>query len=185
MSFIQNLPAIKVYVDNKYLNQEMTGFTEAYLIAVASIPSRPLFFTVHLETGAVWSRLPITAIRSSRYNNLTEFKTTLPLDVAQPYSCLEGNINVIVYEHLRHCQVTVKSIDNVYRNGTYLFTIDVMGQGLSEDPEQYKTHNVIELDTGELVAYPNNMLLFKDEFFTKTDKFPNYRRSNNFYLAGG
>jgi hypothetical protein len=183
--FTVNLPSIRVKVRNSFLNEQMSGFTEAYLVAVTSINTRPLFFTVHLETGAVWSRLPIHAIYCERYGEISNITLPLPLGVAQPYSCLPGSINVITYEHLKHCRVKVKCTDKIERNGTYLFTVDVNGDGLAEDPTQHKTHNVIVLDSGQLITYPNNMILFTDEFFTEANGWPNYRRTDKFWIAGG
>lgn len=185
-TFTVNLPSIKVFVDNKFLTDgKQEGFSEAYLVSVTSIPSRPLFFTVHLETGALWSRLPIWAIRCNRYDTEIEMKPSeLTPEQTQPFSCLEGDIQCVVYDHLRHYRVNV-NIDSKIHSGFYLFTVDVAGQGLGEDPEQHKTHNVIVLDNGELVAYPNNMCLFLDEYFTSSKEFPKYRRTNKFYLAGG
>ncbi len=70
--------------------------------------------------------------------------------------------------------------------GEYLFTLSYEGEGLASDSEQSKTHNIFALDNGQYAAMPNNMCLFKDNWFAY-DKLtlPNYRRSSKRYAAGG
>lgn len=179
MTFTVNIDPIRVYVRNSYLGLKDKGMTEAYLIAVTSIPNRPLFFTVHLSTGAVWSRLPITALFCDRFGaNAEDPPLELDMSKAQPFSCLKGDIQYISYTHLKDCDVALRDDSR----GTYLFTIDVMGPGLSEDPVQHKTHNICVLTSGNLIAYPNNYLLFIDKFFTdNTSDFPKYKRVDMYY----
>lgn len=177
--FIVNTPAIRVKVYSEFLGKPLGSLEEGYLVAVTSIPSKPLFFTVHLESGALWQRLPINALVCERFG-ATPLAEPLPLEVAQPFSCLEGDINVIEYSHLKNYEVEVKGD----MKGYYLFTVDVAGNGLSEDPVQHKSHNVIVLDCGRLVAVPNNYCLFKDTYFTK-DMNTEYKRVDKYYLAGG
>jgi hypothetical protein len=162
------------------------NFTEANLIAVTSISNGILAFTVHLETGALWSRLPINALFIRRFNaNATP--SVMSLDLAQPYSCLEGDINVIAHPYLKNYEVTIfeGGKRNQPRKGHYLFTVDYLGTGLAEDPVQFKTHNVCCLDTGELIAYPNNYLLFTDSYFTVSESPPQYKRQDKYYIPGG
>lgn len=179
--FICNVPAISVFVSEKFLGSG-DGFEKAYLVAATSIPSRPLFFAVHLESGALWQRVPVSEIFCTRFT-----EKMVPLFVCedlQPYSCLEGQIACISYQHLAHYEVKAK-IKDEWVLGNYLFTIDVMGQGLAEDPEQHKTHNIIALKSGQLAALPNNYLLFQDDYFTEEKKNLGYKRNSKFYLAGG
>lgn len=191
--FVQNTPAIKVQVNNKFLNEELkSGYTEGYLISVTSIYGRPLFFTVHLETGALFSRLPITALFCDRFHTLRTKPFQYDLGWLQPYSCLEGDINVIEYAHLKNCQVVGKFGYGSEKEGFYLFTVEVIGKGLTEDPEQHKSHNIIVIEDGQLAALPNNKLLFPDQFFTEIDSndrgdkiWPKYKRNKKYHLAGG
>ena len=183
--FIQNLPAINVKVCRSYLtDNKESGYEDAYLLAVKSIPGRPLLFTVYLDTGAAWSGLPITAIQCDRFNPIDK-NTFLKIEQAQPFSCLEGDINVITYDLLKNARATLKAHPTNF-TGNYLFTIDYLGEGLSEDPSQHKTHNIFVVDTGHLVAYPNNMILWEDKFFAyKNDEFPKYRRTNKYWIGSG
>lgn len=185
MQFIQNTPQIKVLVDNSFLNKDKPeGFTEGYLVAVVGIGSRPLLFNVHLRSGGLYNRLPINALYCDRFDKVT-VKFPMDLALSQPFSCLNGSINVIEYDHLKNYQVDCK-IGESLKRGHYLFTVDVMGGGLAEDPEQYKAHNVIVLQTGNLVALPNNKILWEDEYFTDANgQWPRYRPQSKYHLAGG
>lgn len=182
--FIQNLPAINVKICKTFLtNNQEQGLEDAYLVAVKSIPGRPLLFTVYLDTGATWSGLPITAIYCERFNVAT--KKDYTIQECQPFSCLEGDINVITYDLLKNAEAKIKIKGEVVK-ANYLFTIDYLGEGLSEDPSQHKTHNIFVLDTGQLVAYPNNMILWQDKFFAYSpETLPNYKRTNKYWMGSG
>jgi hypothetical protein len=182
--FIQNLPSINVKVCKTYLTDGAeSGLEDAYLVAVKSIPGRPLLFTVYLDTGATWSGFPITAIYCDRFNPIVKDALDLSIEQAQPFSCLEGDINVITYDLLKNAKA---NIGKEKHQGNYLFTIDYLGEGLTEDPSQHKTHNIFVLDTGQMVAYPNNMILWEDKFFAyKNESFPNYRRTNKYWIGSG
>lgn len=178
MTFTVNIPSFRCNVRDRFLG-DGTGSSQAYLIACTSIPNRPLFFTAHLFTGAIWSRLPIHALWSDFFDHGIGQPDELTLDQAQPYSCLGGDIQYIEYQHLKNYRVKLDS----GQSGTYLFTIDIIGQGLAEDPEQHKTHNICVLDNGNLVAFPNNKLLFLDEYFTDGQTFPKYKRQSQYWTC--
>lgn len=155
-----NLNVEKVKVAKKYLtDSKEEGFVDAYLIAARCLASRAILFTVHLENGAVYSGLPIEAI----YGKWSvDTKDSLETTALQPWSCLEG-AQYISYTHLAHYDVLCTTLQ---RSGRYIGTIDYNGAGLAQDPEQYKSHNLILPDLGQLMAMPNNYCLFKDEYFT-------------------
>jgi hypothetical protein len=187
MIFTATTPTLRVRVHNSFLGLFEEGNTEAYLIAVTSIPNGILAFTVHLETGAIWSRLPINALFMRRFKPDAN-PSIMPLNVAQPYSCIEGSIMAIAHPYLKNYEVLVYlngDRNSLPRKGHYLFTVDYLGEGLAEDPVQFKTHNICVLDTGELIAYPNNFLLFPDNYFTSNNLLPEYKRQDKFYLPGG
>jgi hypothetical protein len=176
MNFISNVPQIRLVVDNSYCGVKESSLEEAYLVAVTSIASEPLYFTVHLASGALWQRLPIAALCTK---SVVE---PLENEQLQPYSCLGGDIQVIQYDHLKDYRVKVPSLN---LEGTYLFTVDVAGPGLASDPIQHKTHNIIALDNGQLCAMPNNYLIFKDDYFTSNDApTPKYSRVDKKYSSG-
>lgn len=175
-----NLPPIKVLVDNKFLtNSKQTGFTEAYLLAVDCRKNSFIRFTVYLQTGALWSGLPINAIWCDKFAKIEYDEKDC--QTLQPYSCLEGPISIISYDLLKNgcLQTTDLGV------GYYLFTINYEGEGLSEDPEQYKTHNIVVLSSGRLAALPNNKIRFFDNWFTDNNSVFFYERSSKHYFPGG
>jgi hypothetical protein len=175
-----NVPSLKVKVRRRYLNPEFEGFEEAYLVAVTAIAGRPLLFHVHLKSGALFSRLPITALICEKFGATeTSALAECFMQHAQPWSCLEGPVQAYVIEHLRDSSVSIME-----GSGHYLFTVDYYGDGLAADPEQWKSHQVIVMDCGNLMALPNNKVLFVDQFFTQIQEFPAYQRQTKYWMAG-
>lgn len=157
-----NVPTFPVLVCNQFItSNSVNGYTKAYLVAVRCLKSRPLLFSLHLENGALYSGVP-----SSSIFGLNSTKSTaLKVHEAQPWSCLESPANSLIYSHLKDYTVQINSPE--YKGkGQYLFTIDYSGEGLAQDPEQHKTHNIIATDDGPLVAMPNNYCLFSDRYST-------------------
>jgi len=177
-----NLPAIKVFVDKEYLTNSLEGgMVEAYLLAADCRKASFIRFTVYLSSGSIWSGLPINAIWCDRFDDFdltSKIESTEPL---QPYSCLEGPASVITYDLLKNA-----SLECELGEANYLFTLNYEGDGLAEDPEQYKTHNVVVLKSGQLAALPNNHLRFKDNWFSNSkEDTSNYKRSKRHWFPGG
>ncbi len=183
MSFIINTPTISVKVPNRYLTQDSTDdtLTSGYLTAVKSVDGNCLMFTVILECGAMYSNLPIEAIYCDRYGEINP-ESSFNTQQLQPYSCLDGNINIVEYSVARHSEMLVK-IAGLDVAARYLFTIDYNGTDLADDPEQRKTHNIVCLISGQLAALPNNKCLFTNKSLTKVDGWPKLRRTNKYYTT--
>ncbi len=176
-------PTIKLLVNKFYITNIELGFEEAYLMAVDARANQALRFTVYLKSGAIWSGLPIEALMCSRYGPV-EKDPNCYLETAslQPFSCLEGPVEIITYELLKDADLEVENIGPA----NYLFTINYTGAGLAEDPEQHKTHNIVVLDNGQLGAFPNNMIKVVDNWFSDaTIETKNYRRVSKTFFPGG
>lgn len=174
-------PRIKVLVKNTYLGLKDDGLTQAYLMAVDCRMSSYIRFTVYLETGALWSSLPIEAIYCDKFGEVDLTKESSTEDL-QPYSCLEGPISIVEYTLVKNASVDTKTLGA----GNYLFTINYEGVGISEDPEQYKSHNIVCLESGQLCALPNNYIRFKDNWFAQhNNEKLEYKRSKTYYFPGG
>lgn len=176
-----NLPTFPVLVQNEALTLGAhTGFTAGYLVAARCIKSRPLLLSVHLENGALYAGLPVNAIYG-----LESAKTRqLEVHEAQPWSCLESPANAITLTHLKNYDVQVHS-PAYTGTGRYLFTIDYSGEGLAQDPEQHKSHNIIATEDGPLVAMPNNYCVFADLYSTTEHTLPTsaLRRQTKYLLT--
>lgn len=177
-----NTPAIKVYVNRKYLTDSKSKdeLIEAYLLAVDCRPNDRIRFTCLLQSGWIWSGLPIEAMWCARFNSIRT-KIQRKTEVLQPYSCLESPATLFQYESIKHANLTVKGLGPA----NYLFTINYTGQGFAECPEQYKTHNVVVMANGQLGAFPNNYLLVDEPWFTEKLETKDYTRDTKFYFPGG
>lgn len=190
MSFVSNLPSLKVRVWDEYLTDDpgRTESTEAYLVAVKSEINQALKFTVYLESGALWSGLTIDTLTCSRYPVMKGLCKVYSLQELQPYSCLSNNIQAIEYTFMKNYKGTF-NIGKEKVSGWYLFTIETIGSGtLADDPEQFKTFNVVQLENSQLAALPNNFCNWDDDFFFDGEKAKdkvNYRRNSNYPLPGG
>lgn len=179
---------IKVRIPRYYLGGvSRLEYEIAYLVAVKAQNNNALGFSVHLESGALFSNLPIEALRYD--DGRPDFNPVINLgnEILQPYSCIDGDVQFIQYEYLR-------SYSGYGRFGTeikpirYLFTLDYCGTGFASDPEQYKTHNIvyIEDESKHLAALPNNYCLWLDKHFTNNKEcvFPPYKRGTIKYESG-
>ncbi len=176
MSSNANLPPLQVKVLNKFLNGK-DGHTEGTLISVRALMNQAFQFSVLLESGALYTGLPISALTNNE---------ALPLNLAQAYDCIGSSIEVITFDLLRYMRCTVKFFNNDVYKAVYLFTIDfVDNNGLARHPTQWKQFHVLRLDTGSLVAYPQYRIRFLDEAFcVDADKpMPAYEFNHEVWLA--
>jgi hypothetical protein len=195
---VTNLPSIKISVPTHCLTQNLddTSYTQGYLVAVKSEQNNPLKFTVYLESGSLWSGLTIDQLRCFRFNDNNPSgiytNTVYSCATLQPYSCLTNGPDIVIeYNFMKNMSGTFKLGNGDKLSGHYLFTIDTHGGSgtLADDPEQYKTFNVIQLENNQLCALPNNFCYWYDEFMFNEEKAKDrskYKRNNaNYTLAGG
>ncbi len=174
-----NSPTIKLFVKSKYITGLDSENIPCYLMGIDARENQHLRFTVYLNSGAIWSGLPIEALYSDRMEK--EQDKLFENHELQPFTCLDGTVSVVTYKILMNANVKT-----ALGLGRYLFTVNYQGMELSDDPEQYKTHNIIALDNGQVCALPNNMIKVVDNWFTIEDAdTKNYKRTNVRYTAGG
>ena len=176
-----SIPSLPICVDNHYISPEKAGVEKAYLVGITTQRNQPLLFTVHLQSGALYSRLPIEALYSFRFGGRLDF--LFETKDLQPWSCLSDTSQVYAIDHLRYYDVRVK-INKVELPAHYLMTVDYFGDGLADDPEQFKTHNLVVLPNCQIAALPNNRCLFVDQYFTTGDSWPRYQRRSKHYFVG-
>jgi hypothetical protein len=129
-----------------------------------------------LETGAQWANVPIHLITTKPVD-------PLPVNVATLWDCFSDTFEVVEMPLLKSIACVARGSDGEKRDGNYRFTID--WQGLwAEVPEQHKQHHVIELQSGHLIAYPNNKLLWKDPAYFKEGPL-DYRHNTHFWSVEG
>jgi hypothetical protein len=91
---------------------------------------------------------------------------------AQFWDNLSYHISVTSYQFLRDhdCELIPKSGEKV--KGKYMFTIDYADSGeelagVSETPDEHKCAHIVKLNNGNFAAYPNNRILWQDNYFIK------------------
>jgi hypothetical protein len=174
-----NTPYVHCKVSRYFLTDkkaDINDLEECYIFAVTCINNRPPLFTCHTQKGAIFSRLPLHAFRSLSYK--PNYELHYDLSDLCPWTVVGNSASVIQYEYLKNYEVKALKLNEM---GKYQFTIDYFNGGLSEDPEQHKTHNIIELDNGYFAAVPNNYMLAKDEHFTFDNSPIDYSRQTEFW----
>lgn len=166
---IKDCPPIQVNVSSKYLFQDQCaqGCENGTLIGVRVQQNQAFQFTVLLESGALFTGIPISAIAGIGK------QPVLSLHEAQAYDAIGDDIEVIEHQSLRLMNCSVKTYSDPERiiNGIYLFTIEFRNSGLARHPEQWKQFHVISTELG-LIAYPQYRIIFKDGALCPDHKRP-------------
>jgi hypothetical protein len=179
---IGDIPPFECFVKKEFLRAQEDGFGEyeaANIVGIVIRKDMAICVTAHLESGALWYELPLHAITTKKGSE------NHPIGFHQMWDCLSDQFTVHRYNHLRHLDVDVLVNDGSRKlmRGAYMFTIDFINSFYADHPSEHKTMNVIELETGDIVAYPNNRCLFIDKTFTKITGRPNYNQTNQHYFA--
>lgn len=170
---ISNTPYIKALVKNEII-KGTSGATECYIIAVTTLLNRPHLFTVHTIDGAIYSRLPVWALKHTRSSRV--FFQTPTLD---EYGTISDRCQIVQLDYLKDYEAQLFGKDI---RGRYLFSIEPCGGAFSEDPEQSKLLHFLELDCGYFGIFPNNKLKFMDNYFTKPSGDAYIRNTKYFTL---
>jgi hypothetical protein len=174
-SMLQSVPRLKVFVRKDFLSKEPEDavfYEKAYLVSIHARPNEPFLFSVHLQSGALFSGLPVHAL-SLKEIDLKNKDLVEPTKLGY-WGALSDEIQTIQISYLKNYLVRYQN-----HSGFYLFSIEPTLGGYTEDPEQYKLMHVIAFQTGQIGIYPNNDLLFIDEHFVD-ESLPtgHYRRNS-------
>ena len=167
MNYItSNIPYFKAWVRREYttnFDRYHGEFLHAMVIAVTTLPMKTLSFQVlftgcdeeeNVHGGAMWARMPLTALVGPRSKN----GPLMPTYLAQPWDCQSHHHSVFVLNRATPCPWLAK-IDGIsfqkYYHDYYTDT------EVADDPAQHKQSHVLELMdagewTGNIVALPNN-----------------------------
>jgi len=152
------------------LDPEYVGkFEPCVIFGVTSIPSRCLHFSIMLESGAQWARIPIHMLR---WKLPEPDKTPHPLPDVQCWDCHGWDFSATQYEYIREMDCAYRLPDNSMADATYWFTLDHTDNGFSQYPPEHKCYHLLLLDdgTGQIAAMPNNRIVWKDFSFGKSGK---------------
>lgn len=161
-----NVPCIEVYVARWAVtdDKEKEGSEKGWLYGAKAPKHKALQFHVLLESGASYWGLPISALK------ITKEDGWLSLSDAQLWSNISTSITSCEFEFIRRMACSVRLRNGKTEKGIYRFTIDYNGRGdLSDTPNEHKCAHIVELDSGHLIAYPNNRIIFNDSSLVKGD----------------
>lgn len=171
-----NTPYIKAFVENSFIKETTTGYTECYIHGIVALPGRPHLFNIHTIDGALYSRLPIHSLVWGIPNS---WFVAL---ILEPWGVIGHESEIIIYDYLKDARVKIPSFGEI---GRYVFTIEPISGAFAEDPEQQKSLHFIEVNNGQFALLPNNMLELKDAHFTNKEPLPPYKRNKIYFLTNG
>ena len=186
---IANLPSEKVWVRREYLRDLQDGhgeYVEGVWVSVKSIPGRCFYFETYLpEYGALYDKLPISAFLSEPVTPQSDMN----LVNLQFWNCMDYGVRVIRKDFISPMDAEILTRDHGVMKGQYMFTIDnyhenpdIIDTGVSETPQEHKSHNCILLENGQFALYPNNRMRLYDLSMTPDEpKQPDFKVSTRYY----
>ena len=115
-----------------------------------------------------YDKLPISAFLSWDSDHPTSPVVPtpdLPLTDLQFWNGFDTGLTVIEKNLICNMEFEVMTRESGNMKGSYLFTIDnyhphrnEADYYFAEVPDEHKSHNIIELENGQIGAYPNNRL---------------------------
>ena len=165
-----NLEPLQVKVLGSYLGIDKT-YENGTLVSVRALMNQALQFSVLLESGALYTGIPVNMICSP------SAECRLNISEAQMYDNIGNDIQAITFNLLRYMPCTVKTDLGNIVNGKYLFTIDFVGDGLSRHPTQWKQFHCISTPIGWMI-YPQYRVKFTDEALCPDYEEPSHYKFN-------
>lgn len=189
---IANLPPKQVKVRREFLLDHTGGegeFVEGYWVSVKSVPGRALYFETYLpEYGALYDKLPLHA-----FVTMDAAIPSLPtpaLSDMQYWDAMDYGVTVIEKAFLKNTVVEVRTPGSITLRGSYWFTIDfyrptdtMCDLSWAHDPSEHKSVNIIALEGGLIVGYPNNRCQFFDGSLTGRTSPPFLKASTRVWSA--
>lgn len=195
-TLVANLPPTKVWVRREYLRDLRDGhgeYTLGYWVTCKSISGRALYFETYLtEYGALYDKLPISAFLSwcPDSPHKPEAPTPdLPLTDLQFWNGFDTGLTVVEKNLIFNMDFEVMLRSGGIMKGAYLFTIDNYHPHrnepdfyFAESPDEHKSHNIIELDNGQIGAFPNNRCRMTDPSLSNHNlKTPDFKVSTRYF----
>ncbi len=122
MNLLGETPHLPCFVRNEFFYDEQKGhreFTPGVVFAFRAEPARVPMFSVMLENGAQWARVPIHLMCSTPCD-------PLPLEQSCWWDSYGYEFTVVALPFLKNHSVTALGRDGIIRAGNYLFTVDWM-----------------------------------------------------------
>ena len=176
---LSSIPYFRCMVRKEYLHDLETGhgeYVNAVAYGVRCVRGNSLWFqTMLMEPfGGASFMVPIHA--------LTTKQVEAPdVSLIQPWDVFSSDFGVHAFDLVKFGKVNVLP---AMTPGRYKFSIDFTGSDLADDAEQHKHLHVVELEGGQIGAFPNNRLLWSDPAFwdTLTEK-PSFKSLSSDFRA--
>lgn len=168
---LSSIPYFRCLVRREFTQDLQEGhgeYIEAVAYGVRCIRGHSLWFQTMLVEphGGASFMVPIQAL------------TTKPVPppeqtLIQPWDVFSSDFGVHAFDLVKHGKVEVLPSRSP---GRYKFSLDFTGSDLADDPEQHKHLHVVELDDGQIGAFPNNRMLWSDPaFWNLTTEKPSFK----------
>ena len=165
-----------VNVNNKFLGPEMPeGSTRAVWHGIYCREYQTLSCHVLLESGAHWSGLPLHAL-SCTDNFRHEY------DALMPWAGMGEEIEAVFMPFLEGLEATV--LRPIKEDGRHTGLVIDWKDGYSRYPSEHKPLSLIQLNSGQYAALPNNYVIYKEKHFVQEaakDHLKHYRRGEEVY----
>ena len=183
-----NVPYQPCYVRRSYLlhgvSHDDLSVLPAWWFAVDNILNRPLLCMVQLESGALYAKLPLSALtHNACYDRMGQTEQER-LGNLQYWDAQSAAMTCTTLAFLQHKQVEARTRSVGTVSGRYLTTLSQdagdpnhLNVGYDEFPD-VKQYHVIALDNGNFGAYPNNYLRVWNADFVERDAKPICLRRN-------
>lgn len=156
------------------VTDDETGRIPAVWFGMSSTPGRAFGCHVILENGAQISDLP------PHFLSIDREPRPAPLGMIQRWDCFGWEAEAYEFDYLsgRICRVLHEKDPGRLLPGAarYLFSVDWIENGYSDYPEQHKIMHCLHHETGNVVFYPNDVLLWADPSFTELGAPPPIKR---------
>jgi hypothetical protein len=165
-----------VNVKNSFLGPNMPeGVTKGIWHGVYCREYQALSCHILLESGAHWSGLPLHAI-SATDNFQYDY------DALMPWCGMGEELEAIHMPFLEGLRAT--RVHNPGMNGRHTGIIIDWKDGYSRYPAEHKPLSLIQLDSGQYAALPNNYLVYAEKHFVSIhakENMKHYRRGEEVF----
>ena len=144
------------FVDETFIS-DGTGWEPCAWFGLHAHAGRAFTISVHLKSGAVYRHLPLHAFA---------FEPTpepWKLEQAQLWDCFGDEFSVGEFDYLQSL-LAKAYIGGKWIEAEYLFTLEFIGDGWSEAPDQTKASHFLRVGN-RLSVQAGNRILFKDPSF--------------------
>lgn len=161
MPLNNNLPEIEGWIVPGFVSEK---WERCIIMGVSSVESQALGFHCLLDSGALFWRLPIHALRWRVLEGDKYAEEHCDLKDLELWDCFSYDAEVyeMGYLHRARCEVLLPPANAVL--GRYWCTVDWKGNSVSErgGASGHKCAHLILLDDGRIAAQPNNRIYWRD-----------------------